>query len=281
MTDPGHPQGWHHHRRERCGERADRRADRSIVMARRGVKGRLQGSMRPIAPRLGGQPVERRRREAGNAGLRHALVADRIAPEPGAEAAVECALRVGRVIDGIAWHRQRRARERQGPRRHLVARRRIMEDADDRRAGGARLRDHRQHPLAIGRIERGGRLVQQQDRRAGGKAAGDIDPLLLAAGEGDGRQMPEPRRNGEPLEQLPGPRLGLGGVLAAFDQRLGNDIERRHPGYGAEELSHLADGVAADIADEPRRRRRDVDDAAAMQQPRSAPRRRGRCHRSA
>jgi hypothetical protein len=105
MTDPGYPQWRHHDVRERCGERADRRADCLIVMARCRLEGRFQGCMRPVTPRLGRQPVERSPREPGNARLRHALAAECIAPEPGAEAPVESALRVGRVIEGVAWHR--------------------------------------------------------------------------------------------------------------------------------------------------------------------------------
>ena len=54
---------------------------------------------------------------------------------------------------------------------------------------------------AVGRIERGRRLVEQQHRMIGDEAARDIDALLLAAREGRGRQGPQPLRQIEPREQ--------------------------------------------------------------------------------
>ena len=61
--------------------------------------------------------------------------------------------------------------------------------------------DQLDHDGAVGRIERGGRLVQQQDRQIGDEAARDVDALLLAAGEGRGRQRPQPLGNVEPAQQ--------------------------------------------------------------------------------
>ena len=70
--------------------------------------------------------------------------------------------------------------------------------------------DQFDHHGAIGRIERGGRLVQQQDRQIGDEAARDVDALLLAAGEGRGRQRPQPLGNVETAQQLPCPLARLG-----------------------------------------------------------------------
>ena len=52
------------------------------------------------------------------------------------------------------------------------------------------LADHVDDNSAIGGIERRRRLVEQQDRQIGDKAARDIDALLLAAREGRRRQRP-------------------------------------------------------------------------------------------
>ena len=54
------------------------------------------------------------------------------------------------------------------------------------------LGDQLDHHLAVAGIERGGRLVEQQDRMVGDEAARDVDALLLAAGEGRRRQRPQP-----------------------------------------------------------------------------------------
>src|ERR1700733_4826408 len=62
---------------------------------------------------------------------------------------------------------------------------------DDRHHGDALtflLFDQLNHDRAVGGVERGGRLVQQQDRQIGNESPGDIDPLLLTAGERRGRQ---------------------------------------------------------------------------------------------
>ena len=173
--------------------------------------------MGAIVPRLGRDRAERRGGKAGQGRLGQRRAAIGIAAKPCAEASMEAAVGRWRMIDGVAWHGRWRAPPL-GPRtgkierpgRHLLARRRVMEDADDGRALRPRLLDHLEHAGPVGRIERGRRLVEQQDRRSGGKAAGDIDPLLLAAGEGDRRQVPEGLRNGQALEQPAGPGLGAG-----------------------------------------------------------------------
>src|ERR1700761_3809430 len=73
----------------------------------------------------------------------------------------------------------------------------IMNDRHHRNALAFFLFDQFDHHCAIGSVERGGRLVQQQDRQLGNKSPGDVDPLLLAAREGRRRQRPQPLRNVE------------------------------------------------------------------------------------
>ncbi|MND05491.1 hypothetical protein D3C83_263120 [compost metagenome] len=65
-----------------------------------------------------------------------------------------------------------------------------MENAEDRAAGGTPLIDQFDDPIAVGGIERGGRLVEQQHRERCDEAARDIDPLLLAAGKGRWGERP-------------------------------------------------------------------------------------------
>src|SRR3546814_10399887 len=64
----------------------------------------------------------------------------------------------------------------------------IMHDGDDGCPARARIIDQIYDNFTIALVQRGGRLVEQQDREIGGKAAGDIDALLLAAREGGRRQ---------------------------------------------------------------------------------------------
>ena len=57
----------------------------------------------------------------------------------------------------------------------------VMDDRDHRHALALLLGDQFDHDGAVGGIERGRRLVQQQDRQVGNEAARDVDALLLAA----------------------------------------------------------------------------------------------------
>ena len=69
----------------------------------------------------------------------------------------------------------------------------VVEDAERwRRPARFLLADQLDDDGAVGGVERGGGLVEQQDRVVGDEAAGDVDALLLAAGEGGGRQRPQP-----------------------------------------------------------------------------------------
>ena len=67
----------------------------------------------------------------------------------------------------------------------------IMDDGDHGDALAFLLRDEIDHHGAIGRIERSGRFIQQQDRQIGDETAGDIDALLFAARERRWRQRPQ------------------------------------------------------------------------------------------
>ena len=68
----------------------------------------------------------------------------------------------------------------------------VVEDADERRSGPLALPDEADHGGPVLPVERRGRLIEQKDRARRGKAAGDIDALLLAARERRRRQRPEP-----------------------------------------------------------------------------------------
>src|ERR1041385_7503877 len=63
-----------------------------------------------------------------------------------------------------------------GARAHVV----VVHDTRNRGAALLLFRDEIHHDRTIDRVERGGRLVEQQDRQVGQEAARDVDPLLLA-----------------------------------------------------------------------------------------------------
>jgi hypothetical protein len=77
-----------------------------------------------------------------------------------------------------------------------------VEDAEQGDAGGLLLRDHRR-PRRV-RFAASSEAVGSSSSRigmVGDEAARDVDALLLAAGEGRGRQRPEPLRQVEPGQQ--------------------------------------------------------------------------------
>src|ERR1700732_2008104 len=78
------------------------------------------------------------------------------------------------------------------------------------------------HRTVLG-IERGGRLVQEQDRPLRQKSAGDVDPLLFPAGEGCRRQALQGVGNVKSLQQIGRTRSGAVARRAVAEQRLGND----------------------------------------------------------
>ena len=71
----------------------------------------------------------------------------------------------------------------------------VVDDGDHGNARALLFVDQIHHDGAVDGIERRGRLVEQQDRQVGNKAARDVDALLLAAGKGRRRQRPQPLRN--------------------------------------------------------------------------------------
>ena len=60
--------------------------------------------------------------------------------------------------------------------------------------------------LAVARVERGGRLVKQQQRKLGDESARDVHALLLATGEGGGRQAPTAARGWRAWRAAPAAR---------------------------------------------------------------------------
>lgn len=81
----------------------------------------------------------------------------------------------------------------------------------------------------------------------GDEAAGDVDTLLLAAGEGGGRQLPKLLRQVELGEQGASPLPGIRRRYAARQKRLGNDVDGGHAGHGAQELADIAERMAANL----------------------------------
>ncbi len=140
----------------------------------------------------------------------------------------------------------------------------IVHDGDDGDAAPLFFRDQLDHGGAVGGIERSGRLVEQQDRPLGQKAARDVDALLLAAREGDRRDLPQALRNGQAMQQ----RRRLGARLRARSlidhQRLRHHVERRHPRHRAQELADIAHHRPAQTENLTRLRGRDIDGGVAL-----------------
>src|SRR5581483_1778577 len=84
--------------------------------------------------------------------------------------------------------------------RDRVAHVEIVHDRQDCGAGALALVDQLDDGGAVLGVERGGRLVEQQQRMLGDKAARDVDTLLLAAGEGGRRQVAQAIRNIEIMQ---------------------------------------------------------------------------------
>src|SRR5262245_35342047 len=78
-----------------------------------------------------------------------------------------------------------------------------------------------------------------------GKPAGDVDALLLAAGEGRRREMPQLLRDIEALEQAAGTRLRLVGGNAIGARGSRDNVERADTRNGTQELADVADGGLA------------------------------------
>ena len=59
-----------------------------------------------------------------------------------------------------------------------------MKNSDQRRSALLGFTDQLQHGVSVGHVQSCRRLVKQQHRIGKDEAAGDIDPLLFAPGEG-------------------------------------------------------------------------------------------------
>lgn len=127
-----------------------------------------------------------------------------------------------------------------------------MEDADDRCPARLGFGDEVDDGGPVGGVEGCRRFVEEYDGIVDDEAAGDINTLLLATGEGGWCERPEPFGNVEAREQRFGERLGLIGRHAVGDGGSCHDLEGGHPRDDAQELANIADRAAADFDDLPR-----------------------------
>src|SRR5262245_843253 len=78
----------------------------------------------------------------------------------------------------------------------------IVHDGDDAGAAALALGDQIDHVCGIGGIERGGWLVEQQDRQIRQQAPRDVNALLFAAGERRRGKRPQSLRDIKAAEQV-------------------------------------------------------------------------------
>src|SRR3984893_326502 len=168
------------------------------------------------------------------------------------------------LISRLSSCRRRERRHVDDPIGYQMADFIVMDDRDQGDARALLLIDQMNHDVAIGGIERSRRFVQQQDRKLADEAAGDVDPLLLATGEGRRRQHPQPLRDVEASQKLASLLARLRARCAGHHQRLGARIERRNARHRTQELADIADRVAADAQDFPRLGLGKIDDIASM-----------------
>ncbi len=81
----------------------------------------------------------------------------------------------------------------------------------------------------------------------GGKPPGNIDALLLAAGECHRREVPQALGNGEARQQLAGAVQRKVFADAAFEQGFRDDQFCRNPRYDPQELRHISDRSLPDV----------------------------------
>ena len=139
-----------------------------------------------------------------------------------------------------------------------------MEDREEPCPLRATLGDERNDGVAIGSVERGGRLVENEKRMLAGEAARDIDALLLSSGEGRGRQAPQTLRQVQAREQACRTGACVAGVEARVPRRRRHDLERRHAWDDAEKLAHVAHDRSSRLHDRARTRGGDVDHAISV-----------------
>ena len=66
----------------------------------------------------------------------------------------------------------------------------VVKDGEETGPAGPPFGDQFDHCVAVLSVQRGGRLVEDEQRMIAGEAAREVDPLLLAAGERRRRQRP-------------------------------------------------------------------------------------------
>src|SRR3569833_2675933 len=123
----------------------------------------------------------------------------------------------------------------------------VMNDGQHRHTRALLSIDQIDHNSAIAGVKRGRRLVEQQNRQIRDAAAGDVDALLLAAGEGRGRQPPEPLWDVEPPQQATGVLTGFVPGYAGCKQWLSRGIQRRDARHRPQELADIADRIASRV----------------------------------
>ncbi len=163
---------------------AARRAVAEVEGRRLLAAAAVVGERTAVGEDAAGKVGARRRQEAGN-GVEPAVVLPLPAPRNAAEQADR--VRVARVVE----QRPRRAFLDQLPRvehsdavAHLRDDGEVVRDEEDARPELlAEVQDELEHLRLDGRVEAGGRLVQDQERRILGERHGDDDPLLHAARE--------------------------------------------------------------------------------------------------
>ena len=105
---------------------------------------------------------------------------------------------------------------------------RVVADGDDGGAARLRLVDHCHHNRTIVGVERCRRFVEQQDRMTADEATREVDPLLLAAREGGGRQGVQAGAGYSVAAAGRSRCCRLPPAAPARDQHLCHHVERRH-----------------------------------------------------
>ena len=118
--------------------------------------------------------------------------------------------------------------------------------------------------VAIGGVERGGGLVENEQAMIAGKATRDVDALLLAAGEGRRRQPPQALGQMQTRQQADRALARRLAVEPGFLRRRGDDVERADARDDAQELADVADDAPARVENVLRLGARDVDGPLAV-----------------